>query len=165
VKAIHDALAGIPYEHIIVLANTEKYGGGGIFNTFTLTAAHHPEFRSVIVHEFGHSFGGLADEYFYNDSNDSNRLYSQQTEPWEQNITTQVDFASKWKDMLPKNTPVPTPVNLKDKYPTGIYEGGGYLAKGIYRPSFNCRMKTNEYPSFCPVCQRSLEKIIRFYTE
>jgi hypothetical protein len=165
VKAIHDALAGIPYEHIIVLANTEKYGGGGIYNAFTLTAAHHPEFRSVIVHEFGHSFGGLADEYFYNDSDASSRLYAQHTEPWEQNITTQVNFASKWKDMLPKNTPVPTPVNLKDKYPTGIYEGGGYLAKGIYRPSFDCRMKTNEYPSFCPVCQRSLERIIRFYTE
>ncbi|KAA6310349.1 hypothetical protein EZS27_038332, partial [termite gut metagenome] len=51
------------------------------------------------------------------------------------------------------------------KYPIGIYEGGGYLAKGIYRPSFDCRMKTNEYPSFCPVCQRAIEKIIRFYTE
>ncbi|KAA6350400.1 hypothetical protein EZS27_002245 [termite gut metagenome] len=165
VKAIHDALAGIPYEHIIVLVNTEKYGGGGIYNTFTLTAAHRPEFCSVVVHEFGHSFGGLADEYFYEDDDTSSRLYPQKTEPWEQNITTQVDFASKWKDRLPKNTPIPTPVNLKDKYPIGIYEGGGYLAKGIYRPSFDCRMKTNEYPSFCPVCQRVIERMIRFYTE
>jgi hypothetical protein len=165
VKAIHNALAGIPYEYIIVLANTEKYGGGGIYNTFTLTAAHHPEFCSVIVHEFGHSFAGLADEYCYDDDDASSRLYPQETEPWEQNITTRVNFASKWKDMLPENTPVPTPVNLKNKYPTGIYEGGGYRAKGVYRPSFDCRMKTNEYPSFCSVCQRSMEKIIRFYTE
>lgn len=65
VKAIHDALAGIPYEHIIILANTEQYGGGGIYNAFTLTTAHHPMFRPVVVHEFGHSFGGLGDEYFY----------------------------------------------------------------------------------------------------
>lgn len=65
VKAIHDALAGIPYEHIIILANTEEYGGGGIYNSYTLTTAHHPMFRPVVVHEFGHSFGGLADEYFY----------------------------------------------------------------------------------------------------
>lgn len=67
VKSIHDALAGIPYEHIIILANTEEYGGGGIYNAYTLTTAHHPMFRPVVVHEFGHSFGGLADEYFYDD--------------------------------------------------------------------------------------------------
>ena len=67
VKAINDALAGIPYEHIIILANTEQYGGGGIYNAFTLTTAHHPNFRPVVVHEFGHSFGGLADEYFYDE--------------------------------------------------------------------------------------------------
>ena len=48
VKAINDALAGIPYEHIIILANTEQYGGGGIYNAFTLTTAHHPNFRPVV---------------------------------------------------------------------------------------------------------------------
>ena len=64
VKSIHNALAGIPYEHIIILANTDVYGGGGIYNSYTLTTAHHPMFKPVVVHEFGHSFGGLADEYF-----------------------------------------------------------------------------------------------------
>lgn len=164
VKAIHDALAGIPYEHIIILANTEEYGGGGIYNSYTLTTAHHPMFRPVVVHEFGHSFGGLADEYFY-DNDVMTDTYPLDIEPWEQNISTQVDFAAKWKDMLSENTPVPTPAEVSENYPTGMYEGGGYSAKGIFRPAENCRMRTNEYPAFCPVCQRALRRIIEFYTE
>lgn len=164
VKAIHDALAGIPYEHIIILANTEEYGGGGIYNSYTLTTAHRPMFRPVVVHEFGHSFGGLADEYFY-DNDVMTDTYPLDIEPWEQNISTQVDFAAKWKDMLSENTPVPTPAEVSENYPTGVYEGGGYSAKGIFRPAENCRMRTNEYPAFCPVCQRALRRIIEFYTE
>lgn len=164
VKAIHNALAGIPYEHIIILANTEEYGGGGIYNSYTLTTAHHPMFRPVVVHEFGHSFGGLADEYFY-DNDVMTDTYPLDIEPWEQNISTQVDFVAKWKDMLSENTPVPTPAEVSENYPTGVYEGGGYSAKGIFRPAENCRMRTNEYPAFCPVCQRALRRIIEFYTE
>ncbi|MDY2642647.1 MAG: IgA Peptidase M64 [Mediterranea sp.] len=164
VKSIHDALAGIDYEHIIILANTDEYGGGGIYNSYTLTTAHHPMFRPVVVHEFGHSFGGLADEYFY-DNDVMTDTYPLDIEPWEQNITTQVNFDSKWKDMLPKGTPNPTPINQKEKYPVGVFEGGGYSAKGIYRPAYNCRMRTNENPEFCPVCQRALRRLIEFYTE
>lgn len=162
VKSIHNALAGIPYEHIIILANTDVYGGGGIYNSYTLTTAHHPMFKPVVVHEFGHSFGGLADEYFYEDDVMTD-TYPLNIEPWEQNITTRVDFSSKWKDMLPSNTPIPTPIPQKEEYPIGVYEGGGYSAKGIYRPAFNCRMKTNEHPEFCPVCQRAIRRIIDFY--
>ena len=120
VRSIHDALSGIAYEHIIILANTDEYGGGGIYNAFTLTTAHHKDFRPVVVHEFGHSFGGLADEYFYeNDTmTDTTPL---DVEPWEQNITTRVDFGSKWQDMLVKGTPVPTPVTESKRYPVGVY--------------------------------------------
>ena len=64
-KTLHNWLAGIPYEHIIVLVNTDRYGGGGVLNSYDLCAAHHPTFRPVLVHEFGHSFAGLADEYAY----------------------------------------------------------------------------------------------------
>lgn len=163
VKSIHNALAGIPYEHIIILANTDEYGGGGIYNSYTLTAAHHPSFKPVIAHEFGHSFGGLADEYFYEDDVMTD-TYPLEVEPWEPNITTLTDFSSKWKDMLPAETPVPTSPEMSSQYPTGVYEGGGYSVKGIYRPSFDCRMRTNEYPEFCPVCQRAILKIIDFYT-
>ena len=162
-KAVHDALAGIPYEHIIVLANTDEYGGGGIYNSLMLAAAHHSTFRPVVVHEFGHSFAGLADEYFYDDDVMSGS-YPTDIEPWEPNITTLVDFKSKWQDMLKKNTPIPT--TLQDsKYSIGVYEGGGYSSKGVYRPAFDCRMRTNSSPEFCEVCKRAIKRIVAFYTE
>jgi hypothetical protein len=119
-----------------------------------------------VVHEFGHSFGGLADEYFYSD--DPSPLYPYDKEPWEPNISTLVDFDSKWKDMVPAGTPVPTPVKKDPKEiftAVGVYEGAGYTSKGIYRPVTECRMKINEAPAFCPVCQRALERLILFYTE
>lgn len=162
VKSIHNALAGIPYEHIIVIVNTKEYGGGGIYNAYTLTSAHHPTFRPVVAHEFGHSFAGLGDEYFY-DNDVMTDSYPPSVEPWEQNITTRVNFASKWKDLIPAGTPIPTPSSKAAQYPVGLYEGGGYSAKGIYRPADNCRMRTNECPAFCPVCQRAIQRIIEFY--
>lgn len=166
VNDIHDLLAGIPYEHIIILANTDTYGGGGIYNSFTLTTAHHSKFEPVVVHEFGHSFGGLADEYAYTDA--PSPLYPYDVEPWEQNITTLVDFESKWSDMLPKGFVSPTKIT-KDNYSStealGVYEGAGYSMKGIYRPVSDCRMRTNEAKAFCPVCQRALQRLIDFYTE
>lgn len=166
VKAIHNWLAGIPYEHIIILANTDTYGGGGIYNSYTLTTAHHSMFRPVVVHEFGHSFGGLADEYAYDEA--PSPLYPYSVEPWEPNITTLVHFEDKWKDMVEPGTPIPTQPQTDEKLlytKVGVYEGGGYTKKGIYRPTTECRMKINEAPVFCPVCQRSLERLIRFYTE
>ena len=161
---IHDALAGIQYDHIIILANTDEYGGGGIFNAYTLTTADHQDFRPVVVHEFGHSFGGLADEYFY-DKDLFSDTYSFLIEPWEANITTLNNFEVKWKNMLHPNTPIPTPTNDASKCPIGVYEGAAYSAKGIYRGAIDCRMRTNDYKSFCPVCQQNLERLIRFYTE
>lgn len=148
-KNMHDRLCGIPYEHIIILANTDTYGGGGIYNSYTLTTAHHPAFKPVVVHEFGHSFAGLADEYFYDDQ--YVEYYYPGTEPWEQNITTLADFESKWKDML-------------DAGQAELHEGAGYQSKGVYRPADDCRMRTNIPDHFCPVCQRAIARIIEFYT-
>ena len=173
-RQMHDALCGIPYEHIVILANTDTYGGGGIFNSYTLTTAHHKAFEPVVVHEFGHSFAGLADEYYYDDQ--FVEYYYPDCEPWEQNITTLFDFGSKWDDMLPKFVAVPTAVSDKNvwkeiekgKSPesmVGVYEGAGYQSKGVYRPYPDCRMKTNQAPAFCPVCQRSIARIIEFYTK
>ena len=164
VKDIHDLLAGIPYEHIIILANTDTYGGGGIYNAFTLTTAHHSMFEPVVVHEFGHSFGGLADEYAYTDA--PSPLYPYDIEPWEQNITTLVNFGSKWKDMVDKGTAIPTKLNVTkcETYTkVGVFQGAGYTMKGVYRPTVDCRMRTNKAPVFCPVCQRALQRIIEFY--
>lgn len=190
-KNLHDKLAGVSYEHIVILANTDTYGGGGIYNSYTLTTAHHQSFRPVVVHEFGHSFAGLADEYYYDDQ--YSEYYYPDCEPWEQNITTLFDFGSKWDDMLPKIVTIPTaPVNdvwskISVSGPSaagtsgenasegrtsaeaaseasfiGVYEGAGYQSKGVYRPYPDCRMKTNSAESFCPVCQRAIARVIEF---
>lgn len=149
-RQMHDKLCGIPYEHIVILANTDTYGGGGIFNSYTLTTAGHKAFKPVVVHEFGHSFAGLADEYYYDDQ--YVEYYYPDSEPWEQNITTMVDFESKWKDMVDAGT-------------AGVYEGAGYQSKGVFRPAEDCRMHTNVAEMFCPVCQRAIARVIEFYTE
>ncbi len=162
VSDIHDAIAGLPYEHIIILANTPEYGGGGIFNSYTLTTSRHGNFRPVVVHEFGHSFGGLADEYFYENDVMSD-TYPLDVEPWEPNVTTLVDFSGKWQSILPDSVPVPTPVKDADKYPIGVYEGAAYAFKGIYRPADHCRMRDNDYPAFCPACQAAISTLIDFY--
>lgn len=150
-KALHDWLAGIPYEHIIVLVNTEKYGGGGILNSYNLSMAHHRMFKPVVVHEFGHSFAGLADEYAY--EQEAIPMYPADVEPWEPNITTQVNFGAKWKDMVGKIDGV------------GLFEGAGYSLKGVYRPENDCRMRTNENPTFCHVCEKAIRDIVDFYTK
>lgn len=178
-KSLHDVLAGIPYEHIIVLVNTEEYGGGGILNSYNLSMTHHPLYRQVVVHEFGHSFAGLADEYAY--ETEQIPMYPHDIEPWEKNITTLVDFHNKWEGLIAPGTHVPTPMpktqnskakgkhNIKDstseKIKVGVYEGAGYSLKGVYRPYPDCRMRSNEHKDFCPACQKALSDLIKFYTE
>lgn len=150
VHKLYDALTSIQAHHLIVLANTDEYGGGGIFNFYTLTAADHENFKEVVVHEFGHSFGALADEYFYpNDIMDG--TYPTDIEPWEPNITTQIDFARKWPALIEQGR-------------ASLIEGGGYREKGIWRGSRNCRMRSNSAPAFCPVCEAAITEIINWYT-
>lgn len=150
-KMLHNCLAGIPYEHIIVLVNTDRYGGGGVLNSYELCAAHHPTFRPVVVHEFGHSFAGLADEYAYD--TEEVPMYPHDVEPWEKNITTKVDFKGKWENLIGKDPKA------------GFYEGAGYSPKGVYRAYPDCRMRTNENPEFCPACKQAIQAVIDFYTK
>lgn len=179
---IYDLLSGVPFEHIMVLVNSDTYGGGGIYNQVTFSTSDHPTFKEVFVHEFGHSYAGLADEYAYDDMDE--QWYPADTEPWEPNITTLKDFNSKWADMMPKKTPIPTPLDPKvpnfrsmDKNDAkekaklnaatqvvGVFEGAGYQSKGCYRPAQECRMKINEVEDFCPVCSRAIRRITDFYT-
>lgn len=161
-KQLHDVLAGTPYEHIIVLVNTSEYGGGGILNSYNLSMTHHKMFRPVVVHEFGHSFAGLADEYAY--ESEAIPMYPHDIEPWEKNITTLKDFGRKWQNNLPKGTDMPTKAVEGDNK-IGVYEGAGYSVKGVYRAHPNCRMRTNTHPEFCSVCQEALRDIIDFYTK
>ena len=166
VYAMYDWATNIPCEHFIILANTDTYGGGGIYNSYTLTTAHHPSFRPVVVHEFGHSFGGLGDEYFYETTDNNDEMHSLSHEPWEPNITTLVDFDSKWADMVAEGVEIPTKVTKErsKNYVVGVYEGGGYRSKGIYRPTDVCRMRDNVAERFCPVCERAIERVILHQT-
>ena len=167
VYAMYDLATNIPCEHFVILANTDTYGGGGIYNSYTLTTAHHPSFRPVVVHEFGHSFAGLGDEYFYLSADNNDEMHSLKHEPWEPNITTLVDFESKWADMVAEGVEIPTQVTAErsKNYVVGVYEGGGYRAKGIYRPTDVCRMRNNTAEQFCPVCQRAIERVILHQAE
>jgi hypothetical protein len=165
VFTVRDYAALVPYDAIYILANTKTYGGGGIFNFYTLASADSKRAQTeVTVHEFGHSFAGLADEYFY-DSDALNGMYDLKDEPWEPNITTLVKFDSKWKNSLPVGTQIPTALTDENKTKIGVFEGGGYLKKGIYRPYFDCRMRTNTAKGFCPVCEKAVERRIKFLTE
>ena len=148
-KRLHDVLSGIPYEHIIILVNTDRYGGGGIYNSYNLTYTKGEQFRPVVVHEFGHSFGGLGDEYPYGNDDP---MYFPDTEPWEPNLTTKCDFNGKWEGLVSEGK-------------AGLIEGGGYLSKGVWRGFDNCRMRTNEEPEFCLVCKEALIRMIDFYTK
>ena len=169
-KDLHNWLAGTPYEHIIVLVNTEKYGGGGILNSYNLSMAHNDYFKPVVVHEFGHSFAGLGDEYAY--EKETINMYPTDVEPWEPNLTTLVNFHGKWENLINKKTPIPTPQPAdldkpnarRDKWKIGAYEPAGYAQHGVYRGFPDCRMRTNVHPEFCPVCTQALTRLIQFYT-
>lgn len=150
VYRLYDALTSLPAQHIIVLANTDVYGGGGIFNFYTLTTAGNPMFRPVVVHEFGHSFGALADEYSYPDE-EGDSTYSRDVEPWEPNITSLVDFDSKWQPLI-------------DAGEASLVEGAGYKTTGMWRGCDDCRMRTNAATGFCPVCRRAIAEMVDWLT-
>lgn len=164
ITAVNDYAAVVPHDNIVVLINSERYGGGGMYNYYNGTTSDHMLTPQVFTHEFGHGLAGLADEY-YSSAVAYDEFYPLSIEPWEPNITTMVDFDSKWKGMIKKSTPTPTPAEEKYSMTIGLFEGGGYSAKGIFRPQLDCRMKSNEADAFCAVCQDALRRVLKYYTE
>jgi len=160
---LHDLLAGCPYDHIVIMANCGTYGGGAIYNFYAFSAVQEMSMW-ILPHELGHSIGGLADEYV-DEELSYNDIHKAHQEPVEPNITNLVDFASKWQDLVPEGTPVPTPpvkgLGPRDCGPVGLYEGAGYQKEGLYRPCTNCMMKY--YAAFCPVCYRTLNRMFDLY--
>ena len=163
-KNVYDAAAVVPYDHIYVLVNTERYGGGGFYNFITVCTADNELTKEVFVHEFGHGFAGLGDEY-YSSAVAYEDFYNLEVEPWEPNLTTLKNFDIKWKAMIHDSIPIPTPRKPKYSKTVGVFEGGGYMSKDIYSPFMDCRMKSNISKGFCPVCEQSIRKVIQFYTE
>jgi hypothetical protein len=107
-----------PYEFIEILANGRTYGGGGIFNLYSTVAVDNAFANYVFVHEFGHHFAGLADEYYT--SPVAYAPATERVEPWEPNATALLDKKNlKWKEFVDPETPLPTPWN---KEPFEAYE-------------------------------------------
>jgi hypothetical protein len=129
-RAIRNTAQFAPYEFIEILANNRTYGGGGIFNLYSTVAADNAFANYVFVHEFGHHFAALADEYYT-----SAVAYAPATdrvEPWEANVTALLDPKTlKWRDLVLPDTPLPTPWNKEafESYSRGIQQRRGQLRK------------------------------------
>jgi hypothetical protein len=114
-RTLRNVASAAPYEFIEVLVNEEQYGGGGIFNFQATASVDHAYAEYVFVHEFGHHFAGLADEYYTSDVAYETGA-AEHIEPWEPNVTAMHDPARlKWRDLVEPGTPLPTPWD-KDSY-------------------------------------------------
>ena len=162
-QKIYDIVSDIPFDQLCILVNTDKYGGGGIYNSFTTLSAENEYTEFLLLHEFGHAFASLADEY-YTSSVSYSEYFDYSVEPYQPNITTLVNFASKWESMVPDTIPVPTPDSSIYENVVGVFEGAGYSEKGIYRPFRTCTMKSKSTLYYCPVCQKAIADMLRFYT-
>lgn len=114
-KILRDVAGLVPYDAIAILCNDSRYGGGGIYNQYTtcFTQTDKPglewQMDYVFVHELGHSFAGLGDEYYSSDVSYVD-FYEKGIEPWEPNVTALNDPANvKWKHLVTPGTPIPTP--------------------------------------------------------
>lgn len=123
-RAWRDVAAAAPYDFVLILVNSEKYGGGGIFNLYSTAAVDSGFRRYLVVHEFGHHFAGLGDEY-YTSSVAYEDFHGDRVEPWEPNVTALHDPEKlKWADLVAADTPLPTPWNKKEfeEYSLGYQE-------------------------------------------
>src|SRR5207248_7190190 len=107
-RAFRDIAANAPYDVVEILTNSQKYGGGGIYNLYSTVAADSAWAAYIFVHEFGHHLAGLADEYYTSDV--AYLPPVQKVEPWEPNVTALLDpLTLKWRDLVVPGTLLPTP--------------------------------------------------------
>ena len=182
-RDLRDIAAHAPYDSVIIMVNSPRYGGGGIYNSFCLFTADNEWHKYLLLHEFGHSFAGLADEY-YASTVAYNEFYPKGTEPAEPNITALLDKDNlKWKHLVKKGTPLPTPWDKEefDKMPreqrdahlasdkfkglVGAFEGAGYASEGLYRPMVNCIMFSKGDIPYCLVCRDAVARMIDYYSK
>ncbi len=161
-KRVRDLASHAPYDTILIMVNTSRYGGGGIFRQYAIFASDNLYTPYLMLHEMGHAFAGLGDEYFssyvtYQD------FYPEGMHPWEPNISDTAEADKiKWKSLLTPGIPLPTPALEKYRGKVGAFEGAGYVAKGLYRPSLDCIMRLKGWVPFCRVCSAAIEKMVLF---
>lgn len=112
-RTIRDVASTVPYDFMYLLINEKTYGGGGIYQLYASVAVDNLFSDYIFVHEFGHHFAALADEYY--SSAVSYQMPEIEVEPWEANITALIDGKLKWQDMVEEGTPIPTPWD-KEKF-------------------------------------------------
>ncbi len=187
--ALHRAVDGIAHVTLVILANSTVYGGSGIFNSNATLGAHMDEadFAYVLLHELGHSLGGLGDEYFGKEITYATDLESAGL-PWEPNVSVlDAQGRPRWAAQLDPGLALPTPwqheaflalmaagappaeqreqvAALLAAEPlrgrVGAFEGARYLARGLYRPEVDCRMFSKTATRFCAVCQRAMVEVL-----
>jgi hypothetical protein len=109
-RTIRDVASAVPYDCMVILINERTYGGGGIYNLYTTVSVDNKFGEYIMVHEFGHHLGALADEYYT--SSIAYEMPEIKVEPWEPNITALFEKNNlKWKDLVEAGTPIPTPWN------------------------------------------------------
>ena len=206
-KTLRRIASSAPYDFIEILTNSDTYGGGGIYGLYSTAAANSEWADYLFVHEFGHHFAGLADEYYT--SSVAYEPPEEIREPFEPNVTALLDPDNlKWKHLVAETTPLPTEwpkgeyeehslayqarrarmreenvseaemnklfrsnqdivegMFSKAEYRNtiGAFEGGNYLAEGIYRSEMNCIMFTRS-SDFCKVCSNAIELVIDEYS-
>lgn len=164
VWSMHDAVSTVPHDAILLMGNSSRYGGGAIYNHYTVFVSDNEYDDYLPVHELGHGFGGLGDEY-YTSAVAYNEFYPKGVEPWEPNITALLNPENlKWKRFVEDGTPIPTSeddANHSEK--VGAFEGAGYAAKGLYRPAKDCKMFSKGNRDFCKVCEQGLVDVIEYF--
>lgn len=164
--ALRRVAAHAPYDALYLMGNTSRYGGGGIYNLYAAFPSDNEYSSYVFIHEFGHSFAGLADEYYDSSvSYDDSEFYPKGVEPWEPNITRFLRRQLKWRALVSRGVPIPTPNLPRYRGKVGLFEGAGYTAKGLFRPALDCKMKGKGHTPFCGVCARAIGRMIAFTAE
>lgn len=150
-KAFTAAAAVPDWDKILMLVNDPVYGGSG--GEIPVTSAE-PFAVLILIHEYGHSFTGLADEYSFANPGFPTCSDLAGSSPCEPNVTDQTDPARvKWRHWFSPGLPIPTPVGNAG---VGLFEGARYFSTGMYRPvDVQCQMNTPAAESFCPVCSEA----------
>jgi hypothetical protein len=156
---VYNYLSAYPVDQVCVLANSSKYGGGGIYNYYNIFTTDNERAELLFLHEFGHGFASLGDEYFSSEVAYA-ELGSRTIEPYEPNITNLADFTKKWKNIISDTVPIPTPDLPQYDSVVGVFEGANYTSRGFYRPQRTCAMRSSGVKQFCKVCELSIERMI-----
>ena len=166
-KRLRQIASLAPYDALFVMVNSGRYGGGGVYNQWSVFVSDNEYDDYVMLHEFGHHIAGLADEYYDSAiSNDEDLMYPPGVEPWEANITAFLGRrreSVKWHGLIRPDTPLPTEEKTAAADLVGAFEGAGYKAKGLFRPQKDCKMFHKGLVGFCAVCSRALQNMVRYH--